>query len=150
MQEDSTSLYDEDFHAWTRRQAALMRDLVARRWNGPLDLDRLADEVEDLGKAQRNLLRSQVRRVVEHLLKLDHSPAEAPRAGWRRTVVSARAEIDDALTPTLRKDLEGRLPRLYAQAREQAALALEAEGEAEAAGKLPDTCPYDLKAILEG
>jgi hypothetical protein len=41
-------LYKDDFYAWTRDQAAALRRLGEQRWNGPLDLLHLAEEVEDL------------------------------------------------------------------------------------------------------
>lgn len=46
-------LYKEDFYAWTRDQAAALRRLADQRWNGPLDVLHLAEEVEDLGSEQR-------------------------------------------------------------------------------------------------
>ncbi len=42
-------LYERDFFESTREQAAALRSLVARRWNGPLDLENLAEEIEDMG-----------------------------------------------------------------------------------------------------
>jgi hypothetical protein len=57
----TAELYDEDFYAWSREQAAALRRLSAERWNGPLDLEHLAEEVEDLGDERRNAVRSQLR-----------------------------------------------------------------------------------------
>ena len=47
-----------------------------------LDWENLAEEIEDLEKSVRRELQSQIRRVVRHLLKLEHSPAKDPRRGW--------------------------------------------------------------------
>jgi hypothetical protein len=44
--------FKEDFYAWTRDQAEALRRLADQRWNGPLDLLHLAEEVEDLGSEQ--------------------------------------------------------------------------------------------------
>ncbi len=71
-------LYAEDYYAWTRDQAAALRRLAKERWNGPLDLDHLAEEVEDLGSEVRSAVRSQLRRLMEHLLKLEHARAAEP------------------------------------------------------------------------
>lgn len=38
-------LYRQDFYAWTRAQADALRRLAAERWNGPLDLENLAEEI---------------------------------------------------------------------------------------------------------
>ena len=46
--------YDEDFFAWTRHQAELLRAVRSRGADLPagIDLDHLAEEIEDLGKAR--------------------------------------------------------------------------------------------------
>ncbi len=129
-------LYAEDYYAWTQDQAAALRRLARERWNGPLDLAHLAEEVEDLGTEVRSAVRSQLRRLMEHLLKLEHSRATDPRLGWMRTVANARAEIADRLTPTIRRDVEANLQRLYTQARREAALALAEHDELEGAASL--------------
>jgi hypothetical protein len=148
MTSRSAALYEEDFYAWTQEQAAALRRLAAERWNGPLDLEHLAEEVEDLGKEQRNAVRSQLRRIVEHRLKLAYSPARDPRPGWRASILEALADIEDRITPTIRRDLEAYLPVLYARGRELAALGLEAHGEGEAAARLPERCPWTLDELL--
>ncbi|HET6469203.1 MAG TPA: DUF29 domain-containing protein, partial [Geminicoccaceae bacterium] len=119
------------------------------RWNGPLDLARLAEEVEDLGSERRDAVLSQLRRIMEHLLKLEYSAHDRPRLGWRRSVVSARSEIELRLTPTIRLAAADVLPRLYRQARAGAALALAEHGEADAARGLPETCPWSLDQLLD-
>lgn len=144
----SADLYEEDFYAWTRDQAATLRRLAAERWNLPLDLKHLAAEVEDLGKEQRNAVRSQLRRILEHRLKLACSPAREPRPGWRASILDALAEIEDRITPSLRRDLRTRLPILFARARDLAALGLEAHGWREAAARLPERCPWSLDELL--
>jgi len=148
MTSRSAALYEEDFYAWTQEQAAALRRLAAERWNGPLDLEHLAEEVEDLGKDQRNAVRSQLRRIIEHRLKLAFSPSAAPRPGWRASILEALADIEDRITPTIRRDLEAYLPVLYARGRELAALGLEAHGEGEAAARLPERCPWTLDELL--
>ena len=138
-------LYATDYYAWTMEQAAALRRLAAERADLPLDLDHLAEEVEDLGKSERRAVRSQMRRLLEHLLKLEYSTAESPRAGWRRSIVDARIELADDLTPTLRREIEADLATLYDAAREQAAEALSAHGET---ATLPKQCPWTLEQVL--
>ena len=148
MTSRSAALYEEDFYAWTQEQAAALRRLAAERWNGPLDLEHLAEEVEDLGKEQRNAVRSQLRRIVEHRLKLAYSPARDPRPGWLDSIDDARAEIEDRMTATIRREVEGALPRLYAQVLPKVARTLESFGEREAAARLPERCPWSLDELL--
>jgi hypothetical protein len=107
---DLESLYEQDTVAWSEHQAAALRAAARGDSNQPLDWENLAEEIESLGKSLRLGLRSQVVRIVQHLVKLAHSPAVEPRGGWRRTIRQARVEIDLILSdsPSLRREV----PRL--------------------------------------
>ena len=70
-------LYDDDFFLWTQEQAAALRR--AKESNLRLDWENLAEEIESLGKSDRRQLRSQIRRILRHLFKLEASPASEPR-----------------------------------------------------------------------
>ena len=102
------SLYDQDFVAWSKQQAEALRAAARIGSNQSLDWENLAEEIEDLGKSARRELQSQIRRIVRHLLKLQHSPAKEPRRGWEELIVDARAEIEDLLevSPSLRTGLD--------------------------------------------
>lgn len=134
----------DDLPAWARQQAALLR---ARRF-AELDLERLILEVEDLGESEFRSVRSRVRTIAEHLLKLEHSPAHDPRPGWRESIRTQRADLDEDLTPSLRARVEAALPQIYAKARRDAAAALRDYGEDLAADALPASCPYTLDRIV--
>ena len=140
-------LYERDYYAWTRQQAAELRSLAERQVNIPLDLANLAEEVEDLGKGERDAVRSRVRRIIERLLKLEFSRSAGPRAAWRESVIDARNTLDDKMTASLRLDIEAELARLFQQARDKAAAGLERFDEFDAAGALPEECPYTLDDI---
>ena len=88
----ASALYGEDFVRWTEEQAAALRR--AKGSNLPLDWENLAEEIESLGKSDRRELRSQIRRILRHLLKLEVSSAKEPRAEWRTTIREARSEIE--------------------------------------------------------
>jgi uncharacterized protein DUF29 len=122
-------LYDRDFVVWTEQQAAALRR--AKGSNLPLDWDNLAEEIESLGKSDRRELRSQIRRILRHLLKLEVSTAAEPRAGWRTTIHDARAEVEDVLrdSPSLRRDVDGLIEDEIGSAAKFAAADLEQYGE---------------------
>lgn len=141
------SLYERDYYAWTQQQAAELRNLAERRVNVPLDLANLAEEVEDLGKGERDAVRRQVRRIIEHLLKLEFSRSAGPRAAWRESIIDARNTLDDKVTATLRLDIEAELPRLFRQARDKAAAGPERFDDPNAVEALPEECPYSLGDI---
>ena len=141
-------LYETDFYAWTQDQAAKLRRLEEQAVNLDLDLPRLAEEVEDLGKAERDAVRSRVTRIIEHCLKLEYSPTTGPRLGWYDSIDDARAELADKLAVSLRRDLRQSLPVLYERARRKTGRTLRRYGERTAADALPETCPYALADLL--
>ena len=85
-----------------------------------LDLDHLVEAVEELGDLQREAVLSNARVVLEHILKLAHSPATDPRNGWRATVREHRARLELQITLQLRQALQDELERVYAIARRNA------------------------------
>ena len=108
----------------------------------------LAEEVEDLGTAARNAVRSQVESIIEHALKLAYSAAAEPRAGWMNSIDDARGRIEDAITATIRRDVQACLPRLFERARRKVVRELAARGEHDAAASLPKSCPHALDDLL--
>ncbi len=142
------TLHDTDFYAWTRRQAQELRRLKELRLNVELDLDHVAEEIEDLGTSERDTCRSQVERILEHFLKLAYSPSPQPRRGWQRSIVEARSVLDNKLSASIRRDVAQQLPRLYRSARRAAILALEEYDEAEAARLLAEANPWTLDDVL--
>jgi hypothetical protein len=119
--------YDEDFCAWAAEQAAALR--AGQPYSA--DLTNLAEEIEDLGKSRRDRLASHIATVIEHLMKLEASPAAHPRAGWRGTVVRARNGIQDVLaeSPSLRSQVPGIIARETERARRAVAEDLADYGE---------------------
>jgi hypothetical protein len=139
--------YGDDFYAWTQFQAEVLRTM--RRADNRLDRERVAEEIEDLGKSERDAVRSQIVRIMEHLLKLEYSPAAEPRFDWMASIVEARRALADKMTATLRRDAETMLADLFADARELAQIGLRKFGENDAAARLPSACPYTLDRIGE-
>jgi hypothetical protein len=145
---DQTDLYRTDYYAWAHSQADALREMARLRMNTPLDLDNLAEEVADLAAGQRDAVRSHLRRIIEHCLKLEFSIARDPRNDWRASIDHARAEIGDKLTATLQRDVQQDLPLLFSQGRRQALHGLRKYGEAEAIAALPTTCGYSFDELL--
>ena len=91
MSTSAARLYEQDFVRWTEEQSRALRDAAGLGTNLPLDWENLAEEVESLGRSQRHELRSRIAVILEHLLKLERSPAADPRRGWMETIVRERA-----------------------------------------------------------
>jgi hypothetical protein len=137
--------YEDDFYAWTQYQAEVLRSLHVS--DNRFDREHVAEEIEDLGKSERDAVRSQIRRIIEHLLKLAYSPAEQRRYDWMHSVADARAALEDKLSPTLRRDIDATLEKLYADGRRHAGLALRTFGEGSAAQAFPAKCPFSPDEI---
>jgi Domain of unknown function DUF29 len=137
------SIYDQDFYVWTEVQAELLRQ---RRFEA-LDLENLIEEVEGLGDTKKSAVLNHARMIMEHLLKLQHSPAEDPRRGTE-SIPEHRIRLEFDLTPRLRQILEDELPRVYAIVRRTTARKLELYGEDVAAAALPAVCPYNVDQII--
>src|SRR5271165_2013995 len=101
--------YEDDFYAWTQHQAAVLRTMPVS--DNRFDREHVAEEIEDLGKSEGDAVRSQIRRIIEHLLKLAYSPAGQPRFDWMHSISDARAVLEDKLLPTLRRDIEATLEK---------------------------------------
>jgi hypothetical protein len=137
--------YDDDFYAWTQYQAEVLRTMAVA--DNRFDRDNVVEEIETLGRSERDAVRSQIRRIIEHLLKLAYSPAEPPWFDWMETILDARQTLSDKISTTLRQDAEENLDKLYADGRKRAGAALLRYGEPQAADALPHICPYSLDDI---
>jgi hypothetical protein len=138
--------YHDDFFAWTQHQAMVLRTMGVT--DNRFDRENVAEEIEDLGRSERAAVLSQIRRIIEHLLQLAHSPAEQPGFDWMASIVEARATLGDKISATLRRDVENMLSKLYEDGRDPAELWLRSHGEMQVANNLPRECPYTLEDIL--
>lgn len=141
MQATARDLYDFDFFEWTARNAELLR---AGRLE-EADIERIAEELEDMGKRERRELVSRLRVLITHLLKWQLQ-SELRSRSWRSTIKIQRREILGLLEemPSLRNALAREFPKLYRWA---------ADDYVEQMGLLrnpfPETCPFTLDRILD-
>jgi hypothetical protein len=88
-------------YAWLlwHGKAALSADMM-RRLHGelgvPLDLERLAEEVEDLRKTERRAVRSQPRLILSRLLRWCYQPDKRTDS-WRSTIANGRVLVQEDL-----------------------------------------------------
>ena len=143
VERPEVDLYERDFAAWARKQAELLQ---ARRFE-ELDLDHLIEEVADLGVSERNAVLNRTRIILEHFLQLEYSPAKNPRRGWEETLITQRSDLEVILSPSLQRDLERDLAKIYARARRDAAKGLRRDRVEE--DSLPGSCPYPIAQILD-
>ncbi len=68
---DLSNLYEVDFYAWTEQQSEL---LVLGKWEN-LDIKNLVEEIESLGKQQKQELRNRLGVLIGHILKWEYQPS---------------------------------------------------------------------------
>jgi hypothetical protein len=136
----TTPDYDTDFDAWASQQAAALR---AKDW-AALDLEHLAEEVEDLRKTERRGVRSQLRLILSHLLKWVSQPDKRTES-WRGTIANGRVLVEEDLedSPSLAHELDTLAAWAYPRARRDAT---------KATGlplvTFPLTCPWPVAQVL--
>ncbi len=133
-------LYDRDIVAWAQEQARLLR---AGRL-AELDIEHIAEEIEDVGKSEQRELASRMVVLLAHLLKWQHQP-ERRGNSWRRTVRAQRRSVALRLkrTPSLQGML--RDPDWLEEIWEDAVSAAAAETGLDA---FPECCPWPVTEIL--
>jgi hypothetical protein len=141
---EAATLYESDFYAWTQDQAAALRALPERLRPNALDVEHLAEEIEDLGSSQRAAAQSLIRQILLHLLKLRFHPDPRPWAHWREETREFRVQVDAIFeaSPSLqarRADLAG---WAWARAARQVSDALDDDGH-------PDTAALVRSATAE-
>jgi hypothetical protein len=142
MADANGSLYDEDFYAWTQEQADLLRRDGAGA-NG-LDIELIAEEIEDLGKSELHACQSLCEYIIEHLLKLEYSGLAEPVEHWRDEIVEWRVQLGRKLTRSI-------VAKMNLDERYRYALRLLRRLERDAPGmmqRVPAECPYSLDQIV--
>lgn len=135
--------YDGDIIAWANEQARLLRaGLFAQ-----LDIEHIAEEIEDVGKSERREIKSRMAVLLSHLLKWGRQP-ERQGNSWRRTVNVQRRDIADCLraTPSLKPDLQNRgwWESVWAGALDMTVRETGLPFDA-----FPEECPWSLEQIMD-
>jgi hypothetical protein len=135
--------YETDFARWAHEQAALIRAGAT----DALDWDNVAEELESLGNEQEHSIESHLIRVLEHLLKLDHSDDHNPRNGWKRSIREQRRQLERrfAKNPSLFARRGEILAYCWRFGRDEASDGLRADE----AGRLPSENPYPVDRVLD-
>lgn len=144
---DGPTLYDEDIFAWAEQQAAALRDLAVRGHaiSNELDLEHLAEEIEDVGKSEGHRARSFLRLLLVHLLKIVSVPHARPLEHWRREARLFRSELSRSATPSIRRGID--LDEAWMTSIDLADGELVTEVERILPG-LPKTCPIAWDDLL--
>ncbi|QHU99133.1 DUF29 domain-containing protein [Synechocystis sp. CACIAM 05] len=136
-----SELYEQDPAQWLEVTVSLLRQ------NALVDLDwvHLIEELESLGKRDRNRVAHLLEKLIRHCLLLQYWQQERGRNQnhWRADIQGFRTQLRRHLTTTLKNYLEEELPQIY-----QDALGYVQEKTGHTVG-FPKTCPYSLQQLLE-
>lgn len=141
--------YETDFYAWTHEQAALLRWLRAASASLPagIDLDQIAEELEDMGRSDLRSARKLVFQILVHVLKISSAPEIASVNHWYSEINGFLVQlVDDAYAPSMRQRID--MQAVWTSACDQALIELEERGGRLLDG-LPMTCPFSLDDLLE-
>jgi hypothetical protein len=133
--------YESDYYGWTQEQADLMRN----RRLAELDLENLIEEIESMGKAQKEALRSRLRVLLAHLLKWQFQADYPYRRSWELTIKNQRDELEYHLAdnPGLRPKIPETLPASYRLAIRDAAKETGINEKA-----FPTECPWTFEQAM--
>jgi hypothetical protein len=136
-----THLYDTDFDAWAQQQAEALR---TKDW-AALDIEHLAEEVEELRKSERKAVRSQLRRLMSHLLTWHYQPQRRSDS-WQATIVDARRLLADDLEDSLSlaRELTALADWAYPRARREAG-----KDTGVPLATFPEACPWSMAQLRD-
>lgn len=136
----NTKLYEKDYCLWLEEMAHLLREGKLK----DLDISNLIEEIEDMGRNEKNALESNLIVLLMHLLKWKYQP-QKQSGSWRRTIREHRRRILKAFrnSPSLKRYFEEVFDESYEEAKKQAA------DETELSLNIfPINCPFSTEQIL--
>ena len=132
--------YETDHDAWALHQAALLRagQLSA------LDVEHIADELEEIMGNNRREMHRRFRVLIGHLLKWQFQP-EKRTSSWRSTIRNQRNDIEDMIAenPSLKRLIPEKIASAYPKA-----VALASDETGFPKKTFPAACPYTEAEIL--
>jgi len=140
MSTTSARLYETDFYGWIQNQVGVLR---AGNF-ASLDLDNLIEEIEDMGKRQKQELRSRLSVLFAHLLKWQYQPRLQGNS-WVSTIKVQRFEIkvhiDD--NPSLKHCLDDTISKAW----QGAVIMAETETGIDQS-TFPAQCPWTFEQVM--
>jgi len=136
-----TTSYEQDFYAWTRHNAQLLREGKLAE----IDIRNIAEELESMGKSEKRELINRLIVLLAHLLKWQLQP-DHRSSSWNGTIIEQRRQIKRLLqdSPSLKRLLNTELNESYLDAILDAA---NDTGMPQA--NFPPACPYTIEQLLD-
>jgi hypothetical protein len=137
-------LYETDILLWSERQAELLRRHAAgeRVNDAAIDWSNIVEEIEDVGRSERNSVESHLVQALLHDLKAEAWPLSLAVPHWR---AEARGHRDDArrrFTPAMAQRID--VAKLYREALHRMPESMDGNPPL----PVPDVCPVTLDELL--
>ncbi len=117
-QQVQKQLYESDYYLWVVETVKQLQEQNFEQ----IDWDNLIEEVSDLGRREKKKLKSLLRNLWEHLLKLKYWQSELERnqSHWKGEIRNFRKQIRDELeeSPSLKNYLHDISAQCYEDAKE--------------------------------
>ena len=136
----NTPDYSQDYHAWALQNVQLLREGKLNE----IDIENIAEELEDMGASKERELESRLGILLAHLLKSVYQPERRGNC-WRYTIEEQRRRIERLLRKNL--SLQSKLDEALADAYGDARL-IAARETAMNKKTFPETCPFTIAQTL--
>ncbi|MTJ55410.1 DUF29 domain-containing protein [Anabaena sp. UHCC 0253] len=138
---DLQSLYEIDESLWLEETIVLLKE---KRFQD-LDLNNLIEELEALGKRDKNAVASLLEQIIRHLLLLQYWTEQYEMNGnhWQTEIVGFRNQIERLLTNNLQNYLNSELEKIYISALKYV------KQKTRFKINFPEHCPYSLEQLLD-
>ena len=142
MSNSLKALYEIDEYLWLEETVRILRENRL----GELDTEHLIEELESLGRRDRNRVESLLRQIIVHLLLLKYWQEEYNYnyRHWRGKIASFRVQLNKDLTTNLSNYLQENLDNIY-----QDALFIVTEKTSLNPEIFNPICPYSWEQLLD-
>jgi len=143
----SSSLYDDDILLWSEQQAEAIRRLGATTRNLPneLDLVHVAEDIESVGRSELAAVKSYLRLIFLHLIKLVAESGSQAAPHWHGEIVGFHSEMMERYSPSMRQRID--IGAIWRSAREQSLLTY-GDTRVQLASRLPTQCPFAIDDFI--
>ncbi len=136
----ASPLYDRDYCIWLQRTIESLR--LGKF--GEIDIQNLVEELEDMGRSQKDAVESNLQIVLMHLLKYRYQPRKRSNS-WRYTILEHRDRLERAFqhSPSLENYFDEVFADCYRKARRKASAETGLS-----ISTFPDECPFSKEEVL--
>lgn len=133
--------YEEDFYNWAMTNAALLKQ---KKFN-EVDMENIIEEIEAMGRSEKNQMVNRFSILIAHLLKWQFQPDLQGRS-WHGTIKEQRRRIKLLLKEN--PSLKSKLDEIFMDAYDFAVDQIEKETPIDLK-IIPQKCPYGLNQCMD-